>query len=245
MRGEDAVGWLQVLGRDGAPPRAWGGRVHDPGRHRRCRSTPTCVGRTARPARRRPTIAEHPHVRGEDSRIASPGAGSVGAPPRAWGGQIGRSGGKRWRWSTPTCVGRTGANVEPRGDLPEHPHVRGEDSDSVQSTRSNSGAPPRAWGGHFATCVFIRLGSGLRRAGRGVVWLWLHADALRAETNGGGWIGVDQDGADVGIWGKSNRLLRPYPVLWHLIDLSRRPATGRTRRRLGARRPLSLCGRHA
>ncbi|WP_082312865.1 CRISPR-associated helicase/endonuclease Cas3 [Salinispora fenicalii] len=31
-------------------------------------------------------------------------------------------------------------------------------------------------------------------------------------------LGVDHDGVDAGIWGKSSHLLRPYPLLWHLID---------------------------
>lgn len=189
---------------------------------------------------------KHPHVRGEDKPPMPANSSSTEASPRAWGGHARYEDPDPHAGSIPTCVGRTIIYALPSAHVPKHPHVRGEDvpndangHDRVRSIPTCVGRtlcdlrvyPP--WERFCVGWVVVSYGCGCMLM------------PLRAETHGGGWMGVDQDGADVGIWGRSNRLLRPYPVLWHLIDLSRRPATGRTRRRLGARRPLSLCGRHA
>ena len=86
-RGADNVDVLDVAGRDGAPPRAWGGRcrVGDP--LRLSRSTPTSVGRTYAPSPQPHVAPEHPHERGADVRMMRPPVPWSGAPPRAWGGR--------------------------------------------------------------------------------------------------------------------------------------------------------------
>ncbi len=155
VRGEDHLSAGYVRRRHGAPPRAWGGQLGIPVPHLRTRSTPTCVGRTGDVPRWRPAAAEHPHVRGEDRWTPVGAASGSGAPPRAWGGR--RPGRRRRRAgrSTPTCVGRTSTWAIATGASAEHPHVRGEDSAAPCRVEPMSGAPPRAWGGHFATCGFI------------------------------------------------------------------------------------------
>ena len=67
--------------------------------------------------------------------------------------------------STPTCVGRTAPRLSPGSTVTEHPHVCGEDWLMSPWASNAHGAPPRVWGGHFATCVFIRLGSGFASGG--------------------------------------------------------------------------------
>src|SRR5690606_6839584 len=51
------------------------------------------------------------------------------------------------RGDTPTCVGRTELAEPNLSADPGHPHVRGEDSPAQEGRASNSGTPPRAWGG--------------------------------------------------------------------------------------------------
>ena len=48
---------------------------------------------------------------------------------------------------TPTCVGRTFSRTSGRHRSADHPHVRGEDSGSVDPRSPAKGSPPRAWGG--------------------------------------------------------------------------------------------------
>ena len=88
VRGEDPGKRPGVGGREGSPPRAWGGPGCPRSACRRRRLTPTCVGRTPRP---RPTCRlgpAHPHVRGEDDGGGPPPPTGEGSPPRAWGGQL-------------------------------------------------------------------------------------------------------------------------------------------------------------
>ncbi len=109
VRGADRSALDQARMYSGAPPRAWGGHGLGGPQVQRARSTPTCVGRTARrhlPAGRRP---EHPHVRGADRDCAHRYGAATGAPPRAWGGRRGGVPGTLPGRSTPTCVGRTAA----------------------------------------------------------------------------------------------------------------------------------------
>ena len=159
---------LQLLRRDGPPPRAWGIRwrrrlsrilppVHPhvrgeygfrglvaPGL---CRSTPTCVGNTPNERTKENHNAVHPHVRGEYLNFQHAAHMTYGPPPRAWG------------------IPTTGASG--RKTTPVHPHVRGEYARqrlaATQPARSTPtcvgntrdflrrryqliGPPPRAWG---------------------------------------------------------------------------------------------------
>ncbi len=147
VRGEDRSPADRGMRRGGAPPRAWGGRRTRPARRWTARSTPTCVGRTRSGRPTAGTTTEHPHVRGEDERMASAAARRSGAPPRAWGGPIARRTVPTDVRSTPTCVGRTSRRCRACRPWPEHPHVRGEDEECTVTGDTANGAPPRAWGG--------------------------------------------------------------------------------------------------
>ena len=147
VRGEDVIFSLKGVLADGAPPRAWGGRVPGPAHLRRVRSTPTCVGRTTPRPHAGPRSAEHPHVRGEDPPQPPSWPTTCGAPPRAWGGRTPSVSVCSASRSTPTCVGRTRYTAGTCRRAAEHPHVRGEDSPLTARCACSRGAPPRAWGG--------------------------------------------------------------------------------------------------
>ncbi len=85
VRGEDAIDFASDGVQFGSPPRAWG-RQQSPWRcGRPSRFTPTCVGKTHGPSRRRRSFSVHPHVRGEDTAPGSTICTRSGSPPRAWG----------------------------------------------------------------------------------------------------------------------------------------------------------------
>ena len=131
---------------DGSPPRAWGSRRRSVRPSRPARFTPTCVGKPAPRSVETPSIAVHPHVRGEAQLAPHGPASQRGSPPRAWGSRRrpGRSGPSH-RF-TPTCVGKPKSRPRPSANPTVHPHVRGEADGRLLITASAIGSPPRAWG---------------------------------------------------------------------------------------------------
>lgn len=92
------------------------------------------------------TAPEHPHVRGEDALAELKLEDCYGAPPLAWGGPpLGTEVHPADR-STPTCMGRTEANLRRWKRSSEHHHVRGENDQWAVSSHELNGAPPPAWG---------------------------------------------------------------------------------------------------
>ena len=133
-------------------PRAWGGSCHGRAPRRCLRLTPTCVGRTTSRAGGFASGPTHPHVRGEDSAADRSTAAAGDSPPRAWGGPR-RPRRQRPRLGlTPTCVGRTRSRSCPTSPGTTHPHVRGEDTTTLDRSNYRSDSPPRAWGGLCDVC---------------------------------------------------------------------------------------------
>ncbi len=67
VRGENAVEDVPTGPMDGPSPRAWGKRESILLTGGRCRTIPTCVGKTPRWAKEGAVEADHPHVRGENT----------------------------------------------------------------------------------------------------------------------------------------------------------------------------------
>ena len=146
MRGDDRRengGRRRVFG---SPPRAWGRRQGVQAVVRDLRLTPTCVGTTLRRGQAFARLPAHPHVRGDDGRLAPPGLQDDGSPPRAWGRLLDRLRPPNHRRLTPTCVGTTPPTPSSCRRPPAHPHVRGDDTVRGSFACSKSGSPPRAWG---------------------------------------------------------------------------------------------------
>src|SRR2546428_16605 len=108
VRGDDLVGVFGVVVLVGTPPRAWGRRFQGPDGTEELRNTPTCVGTTLALA----------HAFGP----------VIGTPPRAWGRRSSAPESTSGRRNTPTCVGTTCRPARRGRALPEHPHVRGDDT---------------------------------------------------------------------------------------------------------------------
>ena len=148
VRGEDGpVTWMLARCKE-TPPRAWGRPVVGAVPTRTDGNTPTCVGKTEVGDSCTVSAEKHPHVRGEDHHHGRKAKARAETPPRAWGRltsghQAGRANG-----NTPTCVGKTAAQL--RWDTPaqKHPHVRGEDITGWEQCHCVRETPPRAWGRH-------------------------------------------------------------------------------------------------
>ena len=85
MRGEYVM--LLMMGAIilGSPPHAWGIHWYKHLHFLTTRFTPTCVGNTISPSAIAPTLAVHPHMRGEYNPSALKYQAHYGSPPHAWG----------------------------------------------------------------------------------------------------------------------------------------------------------------
>ena len=146
VRGEKAYSGRKSADRDGSSPRAWGKAQRACECADRDRIIPTCVGKSCNTYRAGIRRSDHPHVRGEKTRLFRGGVGHNGSSPRAWGKvarEVNRHDVTR---IIPTCVGKRAAQDEKVTVRADHPHVRGEKSCSQFCPFSLSGSSPRAWG---------------------------------------------------------------------------------------------------
>ncbi len=146
VRGENLERRVMHRNSSGPSPRAWG-KLFPAGRTAaRCRTIPTCVGKTTIKNNVIDGDSDHPHVRGENCAANEASFNETGPSPRAWGKHevchppevVGRT--------IPTCVGKTIAHREAEIVHADHPHVRGENVVAAVSTKSPNGPSPRAWG---------------------------------------------------------------------------------------------------
>ena len=110
----------------GSSPRAWGKDSRLCRVPRAGRIIPTCVGKRARKTISRPQESDHPHVRGEKSRLTGRPKPSTGSSPRAWGKGTRPHDRHLGSRIIPTCVGKRSKYTLKASVSPDHPHVRGE-----------------------------------------------------------------------------------------------------------------------
>ena len=90
--------------------------------------------------------ADHPRVRGEQSRSASTWRVSGGSPPRARGAVSGIRDSGSASGITPACAGSSPRRRGRRSRTPDHPRVRGEQRRLHVRGELRQGSPPRARG---------------------------------------------------------------------------------------------------
>ena len=146
MRGENGRGKVLEISGPGTSPHAWGKQVLTVRRIKGTRNIPTCVGKTTNRSLKYQDKMEHPHMRGENPALGSLTTAPVGTSPHAWGKLgLGPSRTPCGR-NIPTCVGKTSAGGGHRGDLTEHPHMRGENGRRKREEGGAPGTSPHAWG---------------------------------------------------------------------------------------------------
>ena len=130
----------------GPSPRAWGTPPRARSLFPTRRTIPTRVGNT--PARRAVGVEypDHPHARGEHELAVEENPMTAGPSPRAWGTRSKRRTRQAPRRTIPTRVGNTRHLEWLEGQLPDHPHARGEHGQVALAGCGEGGPSPRAWG---------------------------------------------------------------------------------------------------
>ncbi len=194
MRGEDLRRRPSWTFPAETPPRAWGRLTYTLQPLFGGGNTPTCVGKTNDGLEGLQLDQKHPHVRGEDLKMAEHTKREVETPPRAWGRRFGQLSAMHQSRNTPTCVGKTASRVNRNVPRWKHPHVRGEDTLSPLVSYWLAETPPRAWGRltlqgsrtneerNTPTCV----GKTFRLA-RKNTWSWKHPHVRGEDTDRRGW----------------------------------------------------------
>mgnify|MGYP001108672272 CR=1 FL=1 len=130
VRGEKSSSISLFSGIHGSSPRAWGKARGHAAASSAERIIPTCVGKSMASILRRTAFTDHPHVRGEKGVWKLKLFDRLGSSPRAWG--------KDHDWYPylfrsriiPTCVGKRRKQRRKMCRTEDHPHVRGEKSNS-------------------------------------------------------------------------------------------------------------------
>ena len=146
VRGDDRCSITSSIGAQGTPPRARGRPPAPKSETPSLGNTPACAGTTNDQDLNRDWIAEHPRVRGDDVRVGAVVVDDRGTPPRARGRRGRRDRRDQQVRNTPACAGTTSAMVSFMSAAPEHPRVRGDDSDVAGGELRDYGTPPRARG---------------------------------------------------------------------------------------------------
>jgi len=144
MRGENSRDRAASETTWGPSPHAWG-ESHD--FHtvtREAGSIPTCVGRITSKVGKETELRVHPHMRGENSSTCLLSVAVWGPSPHAWGEYVPAVDSVIRGGSIPTCVGRIPRRRTPPVALRVHPHMRGENFDSLSVLPSDAGPSPHA-----------------------------------------------------------------------------------------------------
>ena len=88
MRGENRTSGVVHVSPAGTSPHAWGKLRLLSKAFPRARNIPTCVGKTSRQYFRCRRFSEHPHMRGENSKVEQTTGRSTGTSPHAWGKRL-------------------------------------------------------------------------------------------------------------------------------------------------------------
>ncbi len=118
MRGDILMLAISPVTGHGPPPHAWGHLRGMDSERVGIRSTPTCVGTSARSAGISADAPVHPHMRGDIAEWAAGHLKDSGPPPHAWGHPTTAIPQRHVCRSTPTCVGTSLSNWLSSHDFP-------------------------------------------------------------------------------------------------------------------------------
>ena len=146
MRGEDVHAVGHVFDDAGSPPHARGRPHQIAFSYDNAGITPACAGKTIMSISKRSMRRDHPRMRGEDPSEAQMGDVVSGSPPHARGRLEVPARGRRVCRITPACAGKTRGDDVPHAVPPDHPRMRGEDSEPTRAIPPPKGSPPHARG---------------------------------------------------------------------------------------------------
>ena len=155
MRGEDVSGLSFLFSLRGSPPHARGRHRQLSRREEASRITPACAGKTPAAPSTPSTGADHPRMRGEDSRTRSALPSRSGSPPHARGRHSDKVVIRPVGRITPACAGKTEVCSAKGKALKDHPRMRGEDGIPRRSIVHPEGSPPHARGRHIPQHIWF------------------------------------------------------------------------------------------
>ncbi len=146
LRGENSSIYKNPSEKLGSSPPAWGKLPVHGGSGRYHRFIPTCVGKMVQENYVHYIHPVHPHLRGENARDAASSLSGIGSSPPAWGKLTSNTLAMLLFRFIPTCVGKiaTFRAIYPVDTV--HPHLRGENGDSIFFSHFSLGSSPPAWG---------------------------------------------------------------------------------------------------
>ncbi len=101
-------------------------------------------------------LRDHPRVRGEQNCNLGHVNLDAGSPPRARGADRRVLGEDRADGITPACAESSFPRPGPAARRPDHPRVRGEQTESTSTVTGRVGSPPRAPGADTGPCGHLR-----------------------------------------------------------------------------------------
>ena len=146
MRGEHLPRFTHLILDEGSSPHARGARGR--GGHHDVRSgiIPACAGSTCWRARCRCSCRDHPRMRGEHYLDGSTDRRLTGSSPHARGALGGPVDAVVVGGIIPACAGSTTARIGSRCAGWDHPRMRGEHFDQIDSQSERGGSSPHARG---------------------------------------------------------------------------------------------------
>ena len=146
MRGEDFPFCLAGRLSPGSPPHARGRLSFLSCWEAFSRITPACAGKTSSSGGTGTAFADHPRMRGEDSRYVNNQSRGHGSPPHARGRRNQSKNQSGLFRITPACAGKTRRTPRRRARRSDHPRMRGEDGRCHEWFSFVRGSPPHARG---------------------------------------------------------------------------------------------------
>ena len=146
MRGEHRKVSVTVPAKRGSSPHARGALETVKSRGGGPGIIPACAGSTCAACLWCRHTRDHPRMRGEHSRIASPGVYSVGSSPHARGARDGAVERRALQGIIPACAGSTALLSGLRISLQDHPRMRGEHLSARLASATHGGSSPHARG---------------------------------------------------------------------------------------------------
>ena len=144
--GEQNLGHLFTFVNPGSSPRVRGTDCSLRHKHQRRRFIPACAGNRTRPSGKKNSVAVHPRVCGEQSRVRSTDLRKSGSSPRVRGTGTGAQFTAPTLRFIPACAGNRVFLCRKTEALAVHPRVCGEQRSDIRVRASGRGSSPRVRG---------------------------------------------------------------------------------------------------
>ncbi len=146
IRGENTDPELPHPGTAGSPPHTRGKSAASSSCVIPSRITPAYAGKIVVPLAQKAIEADHPRIRGENSRTYSPPSSVIGSPPHTRGKFFVAEGESLEIRITPAYAGKIPPASGSTAERADHPRIRGENPSKILDSKIGKGSPPHTRG---------------------------------------------------------------------------------------------------